>query len=54
MFINCGVIKLSLLPQNIRMEMKWKTIESIASRRTFSGLLGGCLFLTEYKNRIRG
>lgn len=28
-------------------------IEGVTIRRTFSSLLGGCLFLTEYTNKIR-
>ena len=36
------------------MKMKWKIIEHVASRRTFSGLLCGCVVLTEYTKNIRG
>jgi len=36
------------------MKIKWKIIEDVASRRTFSCLLCGFVVLTEYTKKIRG
>jgi len=51
--INYSAIKLFLLPQILWMKMKCKVIEGVTSRRTFSGLLGGCLVPFEYINTFR-